>query len=132
MNQAVIEKSQELAQLIAQSTEFISMRAAEEAAAQDEAMAELFGRYNELHQQIEQLSLAENPDFDQMGALTREMETVQEQLQAMPLAKAMQQARQGFTAMMQAVNAELSKVLSPHSSCEGDCHSCGGHCEHCH
>lgn len=132
MNQAIIEKSQELAHLISQSPEFISMRAAEDAASQDEAMAELFGRYNELHQQIEQLSMAENPDFDQMGALSREMETVQAQLQAMPLAKAMQQARQGFSAMMQAVNAELSKVLAPQHSCDGDCHSCGGNCEHCH
>ena len=132
MNQAILEKSQELAQLISHSTEYIAMRAAEDAAAQDEAMTELFGQYNELHQQIEQLSMAENPDFDQMGALTREMEAVQAQLQAMPLAKAMQQARQGFAAMMQAVNAELSKVLSPQHSCEGDCSSCGGHCDHCH
>lgn len=134
MNQAIIEKSQELAKLIAQSPEFISMRAAEDAASQDEGMAELFGQYNDLHQQIERLSMEENPDFDKMGALTHEMEDVQSKLQSMPLALAMQQARQGFSAMMNAVNAELSKVLAPQHDCEGECGSCGcgGGCSHCH
>lgn len=132
MNSAIIEKSRELGQLIAASPEFISMRATEDAAAQDETMAERFGRYNDLHQQIERLSMQENPDFDQMGALNREMEAVQEELQQLPLAQAMQNARQGFSSLMQAVNAELSKLLSPEHSCEGDCHSCGGGCSHCH
>ena len=36
-----------------------------------------------------------------------------------------------FTAMMQQVNSELSKVLSPGSAgCSGDCSGCGGHCRH--
>ena len=132
MNQSVIEKAQELAAVIAKSPEFISMRATEDAAAQDEAMVEAFGRYHELHHEIEEISMQENPDFDKMGALTHEMETVQAQIQEMPMAKAMQQAQQNFSAMMAAVNAELSKVLSPQSSCDGDCHSCGGGCSHCH
>ena len=66
-----------------------------------------------------------------LGDLSREMETIQQEIQNMPMAKAMQQAQQVFAAMMQAVNAELSKVLAPeHDSCSGDCHSCGGHCHH--
>lgn len=131
MNQSVIEKAQELAQVIAKSPEFISMRASEDAASQDEAMTEAFGRYQEVHQKIEELSMQENPDFEKMGELSREMETIQAEIQNMPLAKAMQQAQQVFAAMMQAVNAELSKVLAPeHDSCSGDCHSCGGHCHH--
>lgn len=132
MNQSVIEKAQELAQVIAKSPEFISMRAAEDAATQDEAMVDAFSRYHELHHKIEAISMQENPDFDEMGALTREMEAVQEEIQHLPLAQAMQQAQQDFSAMMAAVNAELSKVLSPQSSCDGDCHSCGGGCSHCH
>ena len=51
-------------------------------------------------------------------------------MQSLPMAQAMQKARKGFTDMMAAVNAELSKVLAPESSCSGDCHSCGGHCHH--
>ena len=136
MTQSVIEKAQELALLIAQSPEFISMRAAEDAAAQDEAIAEAFGRYNDLHQEMERLSMQQEPDFDRMGALSKEMEEVQKEIQALPLAQAMQNARQGFTDLMQAVNMELSKVLAPQGSCGddcgGDCHSCGGGCSHCH
>jgi cell fate (sporulation/competence/biofilm development) regulator YlbF (YheA/YmcA/DUF963 family) len=93
MNQSVIEKAQELAQVIAKSPEFISMRASEDAASQDEAMTEAFGRYQEVHQKIEELSMQENPDFEKMGELSREMETIQAEIQNMPLAKAMQQAQ---------------------------------------
>lgn len=136
MNQSVIEKAQELAQVIAKSPEFIAMRASEDAATQDEAMVDAFSRYHELHHKIEALSMQENPDFDEMGALTREMEAVQEEMQQLPLARAMQQAQQNFAAMMAQVNAELSKVLAPQSSCDGDCSgcgsSCGGGCSHCH
>ena len=126
MTQSVIEKAQELALLIAQSPEFISMRAAEDAAAQDEAIAEAFGRYNDLHQEMERLSMQQEPDFDRMGALSKEMEEVQKEIQALPLAQAMQNARQGFTDLMQAVNMELSKVLAPQSSCGDDCGGCAG------
>ena len=131
MNQAVIERAQALAAEIAHSPEYISMRAAEEAAAQDEEIVAAYARYNEAHQRIEDISIQETPDFDQMGALTREMEEIQEEIKNFPLAKAMRQARNAFTAMMQQVNSELSKVLSPGSAgCSGDCSGCGGHCRH--
>lgn len=131
MNQAVIERAQALAAEIAHSPEYISMRAAEVAAAQDEEIVAAYARYNEAHQRIEDISMQETPDFDQMGALTREMEEIQEEIKNFPLAKAMRQARNAFTAMMQQVNSELSKVLSPGSAgCSGDCSGCGGHCRH--
>lgn len=131
MNASVLLKAQELAQEIAKSPEYIAMRAAEDAAYQDETLAQAASHYSELHQRLEDISMQENPDFDQMGALTREMEEVQQLLQALPLAGAMRSARQDFMAMMQAVNGELSKLLSPGgaSSCSGDCHSCSG-CHH--
>ena len=126
MNQAVIERAQALAAEIAHSPEYISMRAAEE-----EEIVAAYARYNEAHQRIEDISMQETPDFDQMGALTREMEEIQEEIKNFPLAKAMRQARNAFTAMMQQVNSELSKVLSPGSAgCSGDCSGCGGHCRH--
>lgn len=132
MNQAVMQKARELAYLIAQSPEYISMRAAEDAAAQEETLVELSARYQELHQKIEDISMQDSPDFDQMGALTREMDDIQEKIGAQPLAQAMRQARNGFTEMMRQVNAELSNVLNPQSACSGDCGSCGSSCPHCH
>ena len=128
MNQSVIEKARELAQVIAQSPEYISMRAAEDAAAQDDALADAVGRYNDLHNQVERLSMQKEPDFEQIGAVTRELETVQEEIQSLPLAQAMQNARKAFSQMMQDVNATLSETLNPNSgsSCSGNCAGCAG------
>lgn len=130
MDKNVIEKAKELAMAIASSQEFIVMRATEDAAAQDDAMADAFGKYEELHQEIEALSAQETPDFEKMAEIDTEMKKIQQDMQQLPMAQAMQKARKGFTDMMAAVNAELSKVLAPESSCSGDCHSCGGHCHH--
>ena len=109
------------------------MRRAEDQAARDEKVAGAFGRYAETQQKIEELSLQKNPDFTEMGVLTRELETIQAEIQALPMAQAMQSARKAFTEMMAAVNQELSKVLNPNytgedSACSGDCASCPGHC----
>ncbi len=129
MSQAVITKAQELAGVIAQSPEYITMRATEDAAGQDEGLQALFAQYDETHRQIEEVTLQANPDFDKMGALTRELEDVQEKIKAQPLYQALQTARKAFSAMMAQVNAELSAVLNPNgggSSCSGNCAGCSG------
>ena len=126
MNQAVIEKSRELAALIAASEEYVSMRMAEDAATKDEAVTDAYAKYQEKHQELEALSAQDAPDFDKIGAVSRELEELQSAFQAIPMAKALQNARKGFTDMMDAVNHELQKVLQPDYE-EG----CGGHCESC-
>lgn len=134
MTESVIAKAQELAKAISLSHEYITMRVTEDAAARDPKVTEAYGRYAEVQQKIEEISLQSNPDFDQMGELTRELETIQAEIQAMPMAQAMQNARKGFTDMMAAVNDELSKVLNPNygketgENCTGNCATCGGHC----
>ncbi|MBR6754258.1 MAG: YlbF family regulator [Clostridia bacterium] len=130
MDSIVIEKAKELALAIAASQEFIVMRATEDAATQDEAMAEAFAKYEEMHQEMEACTAMQQPDFERMAEIDEKMKKLQQEMQALPMALAMQKARKGFTDMMAAVNAELSKVLAPESSCSGDCHSCGGHCHH--
>ena len=130
MNASVTEKAQALAQAIAYSPEYIAMRATEDAAGRDEALAEAMGRYNDLHKQIERMSLASDPDFDAMSALTREMEAVQEEIQALPMAQALQTARKNFSQMMAEVNGQLAAVLNPDGKqaggCGGNCAGCGG------
>ena len=129
MSQAVIEKAKELAGVIAQSPEYITMRATEDAAGQEVALTALFAQYDEIHRQVEEVTLQANPDFDKMGALTRELEDVQEKIKAQPMYQALQSARKAFSAMMAQVNAELSAVLNPGGSqggCSGNCSSCSG------
>ena len=129
MSQSVIEKAKELAGVIAQSPEYITMRATEDAAGQDEALQELFKKYDGIHRDIEEITLKKEPDFDQMDALARELEEIQQQIKAMPMYQALQAARKQFSDMMSQVNGELSAVLNPYgggSGCSGNCAACGG------
>ena len=130
MSQAVIEKAKELAGVIAQSPEYITMRATEDAAGQDEALQELFKKYDGIHRDIEEITLKKAPDFDQMDALARELEEIQQQIKAMPMYQALQAARKQFSDMMGQVNGELSAVLNPGGNtgggCSGNCAACSG------
>ena len=129
MSQAVIEKAKELAGVIAQSPEYITMRATEDAAGQDTQLQELFKKYDGIHREIEEITLKKEPDFDQMDALARELEEVHEQIKAMPMYQALQSARKQFSDMMGQVNGELSAVLNPNGNsggCSGNCAACAG------
>ena len=129
MSQAVIEKAKELAGVIAQSPEYITMRATEDAAGQQEDLQALFKKYDGIHRDIEEITLQKQPDFDKMDALARELEEVQQQIKAQPMYQALQDARKKFSGMMAQVNAELSAVLNPgggNGGCGGNCAGCSG------
>ncbi len=129
MSQQVISKAQELAGVIAQSPEYITMRATEDAAGQDAELQELFKKYDGIHRDIEEITLKKEPDFEQMDALARELEEVHEQIKARPMYQALQAARKQFSDMMAQVNRELSSVLNPGGSqggCSGNCAGCAG------
>ena len=79
MDKNVMETAKELALAIASSQEFIVMRATEDAAAQDEAMAEAFGKYEELHQEIEACTAQESPDFERMAQIDEQMKNIPRQ-----------------------------------------------------
>ena len=80
MNQQVSDKARELAALIAQSPEYIAMRATEDAAAQDEQLSALMDRYNALRARVEDLTLQKDTDFEAIAAVGRELEEVQAQI----------------------------------------------------
>ena len=129
MSQQGIEKAKELAGIIAQSPEYITMRATEDAAGQEEQLQELFKKYDGIHRDIEEITLKKEPDFDQMDALARALEEVQQQIKAQPMYQALQSARKQFSDMMGQVNAELSAVLNPNGNqggCSGNCAGCAG------
>ena len=129
MNQAVLEKAKELAAVIAQSPEYITMRATEDAAGQDENLSVLFDRYNALRSQVEEETMKKEPNFDAIGDLSRDLETVQEEIKKQPMYMALQGARKQFSEMMNGVNGELSAVLNPggvSGGCSGNCSACSG------
>ena len=129
MSESVILKAKELAGVIAQSPEYITMRATEDAAGQQEDLQALFKKYDGIHRDIEEITLQKQPDFDKMDALARELEEVQQQIKAQPMYQALQDARKQFSGMMAQVNAELSAVLNPgggNGGCGGNCAGCSG------
>ena len=128
MNEAVMKKAEELAKAIAGSEEYICMRMAEEAAMSDPQMTKIASEYYTTHQKLEEITADEHPDFESMGKLTEELNTLRDQMNALPLASVMQDARKEFTNMMDMVNYELKKLLTG----EKDGNTCTGNCSGCH
>lgn len=129
MNQSVIEKARELASVIAKSPEYISLRATEDAAAQDQSLSALMDQYNALRSQVEEETMKKEPDFDRIGSLSRDLSDVQDQVKAQPMYQALQSARKQFSDMMGQVNGELSAALNPggvSGGCSGNCAGCSG------
>ena len=130
MSENVMQKAQALADALRFSPEFILMRAAEDAANQDESLTALYTEYEEKRAEVEQLTMKDDPDYDDLMARTRELEELQAQYAAHPLAKAVKQSRNDFSAMMRQVNATLQQALNPEGTkargCSGQCSTCSG------
>ena len=77
MNEAVMQKAKELAQLIRYSPEYICMMAAQEAAAGEEALEAISREYDDKRRAVEDMTLADEPDYEQIMAGSRELEELQ-------------------------------------------------------
>lgn len=132
MSENVMQKARELANALRFSPEFILMRAAEDAANQDEYLTNIYQEYEQKRAEVEQLAVQDDPDYEAMKARTHELEELQAQYNDHPLAKAVKQSRNDFAAMMREVNNTLQQALNPEGTkargCNGACSTCSG-CE---
>ena len=132
MSDNVTEKARALANALRFSPEFIMMRAAEDAANQDEYLTGLYKAYEEKRAAVEELTMQDDPDYEDLMARNRELEELQAQYAEHPLAKAVKQSRRTFAAMMREVNDTLQQALNPEGAkprgCSGACSTCAG-CE---
>ena len=131
MNDAVMAKAKELARLIRFSPEYIRMMAAQDAAAQEEALEAISREYDEKRRAVEDMTLQDEPDYEQIMAASRELEELRAKYNAHPLAQAVNQSRREFSELMNAVNRELKAVLNPNGpdlpqGCSGSCSGCSG------
>lgn len=132
MNESIFETARELGQLIKESEIFTVMRRREEAASSHKDLTALSGEYEVMRLKMQEMTLEENPNYEEIGALSRDMEAVQDRMLAMPEMKQLQEARAAFTELMNVVNRELQSVLAPETVHEGGCSgSCAG-CSGCH
>ena len=119
-----------LGEAIVASEEDQNMQLCEKAAESDPAAAEAMGRYMELHAAVNQEMGNEEPDAEKIARLGREMDELQQALNALPAVEEMTAARQRFSGLMDQVNKILEFIITGDvqegGGCSGNCGSCGG------
>ena len=119
-----------LGEAIVASEEYQNMQLCEKAAESDPAAAEAMGRYMELHAAVNQEMGNEEPDAEKIARLGREMDEIQQTLNALPSVEAMTAARQSFSGLMDQVNKILEFIITGDvqegGGCSGNCGACGG------
>ena len=119
-----------LGEAIVASEEYQNMQLCEKAAESDPAAAEAMGRYMELHAAVNQEMGNEEPDAEKIARLGREMDELQQALNALPAVEEMTAARQRFSGLMEQVNKILEFIITGDvqegGGCSGNCGSCGG------
>ena len=119
-----------LGEAIVASEEYQNMQLCEKAAESDPAAAEAMVRYMELHAAVNQEMGNEEPDAEKIARLGREMDELQQALNALPAVEEMTAARQRFSGLMDQVNKILEFIITGDvqegGGCSGNCGSCGG------
>ena len=126
----VTECAKALGGAIGASEEYKNMQITENAAMSDPAVAEAMGRYLELKNRIDAVMSQADADPDEISRYGREMDELQQQLNAMPAVDAMTTSRQKFSELMNQVNRVLEFIITgevaQEGGCTGNCSSCGG------
>lgn len=135
----VFMKTRELAEAIMRSEEYISMKAAEDVALQNEEAAGIMAQYMEKQQELEAVMMKNDPDVENMNRISGEMESLQKKLQETPDIANLTLARNAFTNLINQVNQVLRFTITGEmgdeadecesagsSGCSGSCASCRG------
>ena len=129
----VMQKAQELAEAIVESSIYQRMHAAELQVNKDEEAVKAVAEFVEKRQAVETVLAQSDMDHELLARAGEEMEEAEKHLNEVPLVKEMQEARRDFTQMMENVNRILRLVVTGETDdgCSGDCSGCSGGCEGC-
>ena len=129
----VMQKAQELAEAIVESSVYQRMHAAELQVNKDEEAVKAVAAFVEKRQAVENVLAQSDMDHEQLARVGEEMEEAEKRLNEVLLVKEMQEARKEFTQMMENVNRILRLVVTGETDdgCSGDCSGCSGGCESC-
>ena len=133
--QNVMNKAQELAEAIVDSSVYQRMHQAEMAASKDEAATAAIAAFVEKRQAVEAILTSNNMDHEALAEAGKAMEEAEKTLNSMDIIKEMQESRQAFTDMMENVNRILRLVITGETEeegCSGDCSGCCSSCGGCH
>ena len=129
----VMQKAQELAEAIVESSVYQRMHTAELQVNKDEEAVKAVAAFVEKRQAVENVLAQSDMDHELLAQMGEEMEEAEKRLNEVPLVKEMQEARRDFTQMMENVNRILRLVVTGETDdgCSGDCSGCSGGCEGC-
>ena len=114
----VYEKVEELAKLLAQSSESAELQAAEDAGEKDPELSACVAAFIEKRQQLENETMKDEKDFDLIGALTREIDEEGDEDESAARLQAHSRSRAAIlNAMMAAVNEVLQAVSVTRRRC---------------
>ena len=126
----VTECARALGEAIVASKEYQEMQITENAAMSDPAVANAMSRFLELKGKVNEIMGQPDADPDEIARYGREMDEVQQELNAMPAADAMTASRQKFSELMNQVNRVLEFIITGEvaqgGGCSGNCGACGG------
>lgn len=121
----IIEKANELGELIKASEEMAALKAAEKAQAEDEAAQKLVEEFN-----LKRMNLARDM---QAGKLTQEEAIKQnndafsEMVEKSEVIKNYVDAKKAFDKLIAGVNSVINLyIMGDQGGCTHDCHTCGG------
>lgn len=133
--QNVMQKAQELAEAILDSSIYQKMHEAELQVNKDEEAVKAVSDFIEKRQAVENLLADSNMDHTALAEAGKAMEEAEKKLNEVALVKEMQDTRKAFTEMMNNVNRILRLVITGETEdecdCGGDCGSCSGSCSSC-
>lgn len=133
--QNVMQKAQELAEAILESSIYQKMHEAELQVNKNEEAVKAVSDFIEKRQTVENLLADSNMDHSALAEAGKAMEEAEKKLNEVALIKEMQDTRKEFTEMMNNVNRILRLVITGETEdecdCGGDCGGCSGSCSSC-
>lgn len=125
----ILEKARDLGLALSESQEFSRMQSARALLDANEAVTSTLQDYQQKQEQLLDLLSGDNPDRLQVAALSRDVETLQEQLLSNPVFSEAMEAQNAFSQLMAQVNREISACIGVQQSeggCGGSCSGCSG------
>jgi cell fate (sporulation/competence/biofilm development) regulator YlbF (YheA/YmcA/DUF963 family) len=125
----ILEKARDLGVALSQSQEFIRMQSSRAVLDANETVTGALNDFQSKQDQLMELLSGENPDRLQVAALSRDVETLQEQLIQNPIFAEAMEAQNAFSQLMTQVNKEISSCIGlqrEESGCGGSCSGCSG------
>ncbi len=111
MNQDILDKAHELAELISASEEFQRMRDLETEASADPEVSDLYASYADLRDRMSAQAM-EEAGAEDLEALRGEILTVERALEGHEKMREVTKARAAFNLLMEGVNRQLQSVLA--------------------